>query len=444
MLLNGISVVGIGKLGLCAAACFADKGWQVIGVDVNPDTIAAVNEGRSPIYEPGLGELITKCQGCLFATDSYKYAIENSEVTFITVPTPSMDDGGFSTKYVEAVAQSIATILKDKEAFHVVVITSTVMPGATEGVIKPLIEVVSGKKCGIDFGLCYNPEFIALGSVIRDLKSPDMVLIGESDSHSGDILAKIYGATCDNHPYIARMSIGNAELAKISLNAYVTMKISFANTLAELCERIPGGDVDIVTSAIGADSRIGIKYLKGAVSYGGPCFPRDNKAFLALAQKLGCRARLSQATDAVNEDQAARIVKMAKQEIGQIKDANIAILGVTYKPGTDVIEVSASVDIARALSEQGAKVVVYDPAGTENARNLLDESVAYANSIDECLGGADLCVMATPWPEFRKLKPEDFANRMKKPALLDCWRVYDRDEFTAKLDYRAIGLSNRL
>ena len=161
MLLNGISVVGIGKLGLCAAACFADKGWQVIGVDVNQDTIAAVNEGRSPIYEPGLGELITKCQGRLFATDSYKYAIENSEVTFITVPTPSMGDGGFSTKYVEAVVQSIATILKDKEAFHVVVITSTVMPGATEGVIKPLIEVVSGKKCGIDFGLCYNPEFIA-------------------------------------------------------------------------------------------------------------------------------------------------------------------------------------------------------------------------------------------------------------------------------------------
>jgi len=443
MSIKKISVVGIGKLGLCSAACFASKGYQVIGVDVNIDTIVAVNEGKSPIYEPGLGQLIAKCQGYLCATDDYKYAIENSEVTFIIVPTPSEDDGGFSTRYVEVAARSIATILKDKEAFHVVVVTSTVMPGITDAVIKPLLEAASGGKCGVDFGLCYNPEFIALGSVIRDFMNPDMVLIGESDPRSGDILAEIYYATCDSHPYIARMSIHNAELAKISLNAYITMKISFANTLAELCEQISGGDVDAVTSALGADSRIGPKYLKGAVSYGGPCFPRDNKAFLSLARKLGCRARLSQATDAVNGDQADRIIKMVKQENGQVKDANIAILGVTYKPNTDVIEVSASIDIARALVGQGAKVSVYDPAGIENAKKLLGGSVKYAGSVEECLEGADLCIMATPWPEFRKLKPEDFIKKMKNPALIDCWRIYDRAEFAAKLNYQAIGLNNR-
>jgi len=444
MPLNRISVIGIGKLGLCTAACFSSKGYQVIGVDVNRATIDAVNSGRSPIYEPGLGELIAKCQGRLSATDDYNYAIENSEVTFIVVPTPSEGDGGFSTKYVEVAVQNIARTLKDKDSFHTVVVTSTVLPGVTEGVIKPLLEQISGKKCSVDFGLCYNPEFIALGSVIRDFTNPDMVLIGESDPRAGEILAEIHRITCNNQPYIARMSIDNAELAKISLNAYVTMKISFANTLAELCEHIPGGNVDLVTKALGADSRIGTKYLCGAVSYGGPCFPRDNKAFLSFSQKLGCRARLSQATDAVNKDQAARIAHLVEQEFGEVKGINIAILGLTYKPGTDVIEASAPVEMAKVLLDQGAKVMVYDPAGMENARKLLDGSIIYANSIDECLCGADLCILATPWPEFKKLKPEDFINRMKNPAILDCWRVYDRDEFTAKLTYSAIGLRNRL
>lgn len=443
MSIKRISVVGIGKLGLCTAACFASKGYQVIGVDVNPNTIAAVNEGRSPIYEPGLEELITKCQEHLSATNDYKYAVENSEVTFIIVPTLSENDGGFSTRYVEVAAQNIAAPLKDKKTFHVVVVTSTVLPGVTESMIKPLLEDVSGKKCGVDFGLCYNPEFIALGSVIRDFMNPDMVLIGKSDSRSGDILAEIYGTTCDNHPYIAKMSINNAELAKIALNAYITMKISFANTLAEICERIPSGDVDAVTRALGADSRIGTKYLTGAVSYGGPCLPRDNKAFVSFVQKLGCKARLSQATDEVNDDQADRIVQMVKQEIGELKDADIAILGVTYKPNTDVIEVSASIDITRALLRQGAKVRVYDPAGMENAKKLLGNSAIYVNSIDECLEDTTICIMTTPWPEFRKLKPEDFIRNMKRPALIDCWRIYDRAEFTAKLNYQAVGLNNQ-
>ena len=322
-----------------------------------------------------------------------------------------------------------------------VVITSTVLPGDTENVIKPLLEEVSGKKCGVDFGLCYNPEFIALGSVIRDFMNPDVVLIGESDARSGEILTEIYRTTCDNQPYIARMSLCNAELAKISLNAYITMKISFANTLAELCERIPGGDVDLVTRAVGSDTRIGTKYLAGAVSYGGPCFPRDNQAFLSFAQKLGCKARLSQATDEVNKDQAGRIIRLVEAQVGEVKQANIAILGLTYKPNTDVIEVSASIDIARALLGQGAKVSVYDPAGIENAKKLLGNSAKYASSIDECLQDAELCIIVTPWEEFKKLKPEDFIKKMKKPALIDCWRIYDRAEFGAKLSYQAVGLN---
>jgi len=439
--MDGISVIGIGKLGLCMAACFTAKGYGVIGVDTNPVTIQAVNQGRSPIYEPGLAELMKRLPQRISATDDYKYAIENSEITFIVVPTPSEEDGSFSTKYVELALSDIATNLKHKHDFHVVVLTSTVLPGVTDNVVKPLLEGISGKRCGVDFGLCYNPEFIALGSVIRDFANPDVVLIGESDQRSGELLSEIYQRVCDNHPPIVRSTIYNAELAKISLNAFVTMKISFANTIAELCEQIPGGDADVVSKVLGFDSRIGRKYLAGGISYGGPCFPRDNKAFSYFARKIGCKARLSEATDRVNKEQINRIIYLLGQKLGKVKGKKVSILGLTYKPNTDVIEESASIKIAKALVQKGAIVAVYDPAGMENARGALAEDVKYAGSVRQCLEDAELAILAVPWDEFKALEPQDFIKIMRRPVLLDCWKVFDRSEFSQRLEYFAIGLS---
>jgi len=436
-----ISVVGMGKLGLCMAACLADKGYRVIGVDINPAIIQAVNEGNSPIYEPGVAEMMKGLSEHLSATDDYKYAIENSEVTFIVVPTPSEEDGSFSTKYVELALRSIATNLKHKHDFHVVALTSTVLPGVTENMVKPLLEGVSGKRCGIDFGLCYNPEFIALGSVLRDFNNPDVVLIGESDQRSGEILSEIYQVVCDNHPPIVRTTFYNAELAKISLNAFVTMKISFANTIAEICERIPNGDADIVSKLLGFDSRIGRKYLTGGLSYGGPCFPRDNKAFSSFAKKVGCRARLAEATDKVNKEQTDRIIYLLKQNLSSVKGKKVAILGLTYKPNTDVIEESASMEIAKALVREGAIVAVYDPAGMEEAKKVLEKGIKYTNSVRQCLEDAELAIMAVPWDEFKGLKPQDFIETMRSPVVLDCWRVFSRSEFSQRLKYLAIGLS---
>jgi len=441
--MDSISVFGIGKLGLPLAASLANKGYQVIGVDLNQNVIQAVNEGRSPHYEPGLAELIKSARGHLSATEDYHYALQNSDISFIVVPTPSEPDGSFSTRYVETSAKQIATSLKDQHKFHVVVLTSTVLPGATEGVVKQSLEKISGRKCGEDFGLCYNPEFIALGSVIRDFTHPDVVLIGESDSKSGELLAEIYRNVCENEPPIVRTTIYNAELAKISLNAFITMKITFANTIAEICERMHGGDVDTVSRMLGFDSRIGRKYLSGGLAYGGPCFPRDNKAFASFARRVGCQARLSLATDEVNQEQVERIVRLIEQELDGVKDKNIAILGLTYKPNTDVVEESAPVKIASSLKQKGARLSVYDPAGMRNAKLALGERIKYAGSVEECLTDAQLCILATPWEEFKKLKPEDFTTRMKKPVLLDCWRLYDRSEFSKKLEYMAIGLGPR-
>lgn len=438
--MRGISVVGLGKLGLPMAACLASKGYHVTGVDVSPETVMAVNAGRSPIYEPGLVELLEWCRGSFSATDDFDLAINHSDVTFIVVPTPSDDAGGFSTKFVEAAAGSVGRALRSKRGFHVVALTSTVLPGVTEGAVRPLLESGSGKQCGVDFGLCYNPEFIALGSVIRDFQNPDMVLIGESDQRAGEIVADIYGRVCGNDPSIARMTLHNAELTKIALNTFVTMKIAFANTIAELCESIPGGNVDVVTEALGRDTRIGPKYLKGGLGYGGPCFPRDNKALSFFARQIGCQSKLCEATDDVNNHQTERIVRLVRQKVAELEGKKIAILGFTYKADTDVTEESAALKIATALIQHGAEVQIYDPSVVSGWSAPEGSDVTYAESAAACLDGAELCILATPWHEFNELQVEDFLRNMKRPVLLDCWRFFDRPEFQDRLDWMAVGL----
>jgi len=437
-----ISIIGLGKLGLCMAACLADKGYNVIGVDTNQPVVEAINSGRSPLYEPGLTELMGRVKGKFTATGDYKHAVDSSRIIFIFVGTPSEADGSFSTRYVEEVSKEIATNLRDKDDFRLIVLRSTVLPGVTEGVVKPLLEKISGKKCGTDFGLCHNPEILALGSVIHDFLNPDVVIIGESDPRSGELLSRVYQTTCENNPPITRTTLYNAEMAKISLNVFLTTKMSFANTIAEICELIPGGDVDVISEILGKDKRIGRKFLTGALGYGGPCFPRDTRALSTFARQIRCQAKLTQATEEVNKHQSGRIVALIKQKIGKVEGKTIAILGLTYKPGTDIVEESDAIKIAGALLQERAKLRVYDPAGMGNARTVLgQENIKYADSVEECLRDSELCILATPWDEFKSLKPEDFTRNMKRPTILDCWRILRRPEFSDKLDYFAVGLN---
>lgn len=433
-----LSVIGLGKLGLPMAACFADKGYTVIGCDVNEAVVASTNRRKAPIFEPGLDKLLTSAETLSSTTDVEK-AVIDSEMTFIIVPTPSQEDGSFSTRYVENVMEKIASGIKKKNAYHVVVLTSTVLPNASEDRILPMLQKMSGKKCGKDFGYCYSPEFIALGSVIRNYLYPDVVLIGESDPQAGELLEEVYKNVCENDPPVVRTTIRSAELAKISLNAYVTMKISFANTIAELCEKLPGGDSEAISRVLGNDSRIGRKYLSGALAYGGPCFPRDNKAFAFFARQIGCEARLAEATDRENRHQVERIADTVACYLGDINGKKIAMLGLTYKPDTDVIEESAAIYICQALLDKGARISVYDPAGEENARQILGNNINYSPSAKDCLDDADFCILSTPWEEFKQLSATDFIERMNKPVLLDCWKLYDSSAFQQKLVYLAVG-----
>jgi UDPglucose 6-dehydrogenase len=432
-----LSIIGLGKLGAPMAAVMAHKGHTVVGVDINPAYVAAIQEGRAPINEPGLAGMIRANRERLRATHDYEDAILATDTTFIMVPTPSDPDGTFSMRFVLNAAEKIGAALRKKKSWHLVVLSSTVMPGSTGEKLLPVLETYSRKTCGEDFGLCYNPEFIALGSVIRDMLNPDMILIGESDPRSGDTLEGFYNTLCESNPRIQRMNYVNAELTKLSVNTFVTTKISYANMLAQVCETLPGADVDVVTSAIGCDSRIGVKYLQGALGYGGPCFPRDNMAFSALARANGVPAVLAEATDELNRRQIPRIAELI---MSRLPERGVAgILGLAYKPDTDVVEESQGLGIAQELLVRGASVVVYDPAATENARPLLRGKASFAGSAAECARKSDVIAITTPWPEFRSLSSADLKVGSHRPVVVDCWRVLSRSRFGEAAEFLALG-----
>lgn len=427
-----ISIIGLGKLGAPMVAAYASKGYRVIGVDVNPRSVQLINEARPPVFEPRLAEFLEANKERISATQNYEEAVLNSDITFIIVPTPSELHGGFSNKYIVEVAKEIGSVLKKKSDFHLVNLVSTVVPGSTENVLKPTLEEYSGKKCGEDFGLCYNPEFIALGNVIEDLLYPDFVLIGEFNKKSGDVLENFYENFCPNNPPIKRLSIINAEISKIALNTFVTTKISYANMMAELCEKIPGADVDAVTDAIGCDKRIGHRYLKGALGYGGPCFPRDNRALVYSARRFGVNLPIAEATDTINRNQVPRIKEIILSVLPQ--NGKVGILGLSYKPDTNVIERSQALEIAKTLSEDGVSVVVYDPKAMENAKKVLGGKSVFVDSAKECIQEADVIVIAVPCKEFKDIEPVWLEGK----TVLDCWKTLEPEKLK-NVRYLAIG-----
>jgi UDPglucose 6-dehydrogenase len=415
----------------------ADSGFQVSGADLRPEAVNALNNGEAPVYETGLADLVARNRQRLTATLSTAEAVRTTDLTFLLVPTPSAEDGRFSLDATLAACREIGIALRSKREYHLVVLSSTVMPGSTAGPVRECLEQASGLECGKDFGLCYNPEFIALGSVIRDLRNPDMVLIGESDTRAGDVLESLYQRICTNQPLVKRMNFVNAEITKLAVNTFVTTKISYANMLAEVCERLAGADVDIVTNAVGSDSRIGAKYLRGAVGYGGPCFPRDNAAFSTMAEELGVSPTIASATDLINRRQVPRLGELVESYLPD--GGLVAILGLSYKPDTPVVEHSQGLGLAQYLHERGARVMVYDPAAISSALGLLGSTVQVAESAQHCAAVADVIVIPTPWPEFAALRPQHFARQGQPPVLIDCWRILKSHGMAATTRYVPMG-----
>jgi UDPglucose 6-dehydrogenase len=398
--LKRLSVLGLGKLGACMAATFAQRGFEVLGIDNNSEVVRKVNAGEPPVDEPLLAETIVGAQGRLQATTNALQAVE-TDASFVIVPSPSLPDGSFSNEFLMRALQPVAEAVKAaQKKNHLFVVSSTTTPGACRRVIIPMLEQQSGGICGKDFGFCYNPEFIALGDVIRGLLEPDLVLIGESDARSGELLEGLYRKYNTNHPRIARMSITSAELTKISVNSYITTKISFTNQLRLIAEQYPDTDIHAILDAIGSDSRIGKKYLRAGLSYGGPCFPRDNRLVSYAAKQVGLTAALADATDAVNELSKTRLAQEALDCV-QAGDV-VIILGMAYRPGTYIVEESAGLHIAQVLKRNGCRVMVHDyAANPKNSPSLLE--FEYVPDLAQLESRADIkaILICCPWPEYK-------------------------------------------
>src|ERR1700730_2394397 len=401
--IKSISVCGLGKLGACMAATFAARGFNTIGVDIDPEKIRKVNAGQPPVDEPLLAATINEGGKRLSAADDAAETVA-TDATFFIPPSPSLPDGSFSTEYLLKAMQPVAKAVRAAgKKGHIFVCSSTTTPGAVDSVLIPMLEKETGWKCGEEFGVCYNPEFIALGNVINGLLEPDMVLIGESDKRSGDALEELYRSYNRNKCRIARMSIVSAELTKISVNSYITMKISFTNQLRMIAEQFPKANINIILDAIGTDTRIGKKYLRAGLSFGGPCFPRDNRLLAYTARQTGGAAPLAEASDKVNELTKSNLLEKVLSLTSS--GSTVLVLGVSYKPDTYITEESSGLHLAQNLKKQGRRVIVHDFAAT-TANNPALKGFETLGDLSG-LGSRrdiDVAVICCPWPQYHDLK----------------------------------------
>lgn len=409
--MKAVSVVGLGKVGLPMAALYAAKGGvDVVGVDNNHEHLKYLMDGGMGFLEPRLEDLMYEARTRMIYHPDVEYAVSVTDATFVIVPTPTLEaTGEYDLISVLEVCRGIGRAIKQKAERHLVVIVSTVMPGDMRTRILPTLETFSGKKCGEGFGLCYSPEFIALGSVLHGLENPDLILIGEGDWDSGGELEEFYEQVTTpvyknpgfQHP-VRRMTFENAELTKLAINTFVTTKIAFANMLAAMCEKLPTGNVRDVTWAMGYDTRIGRRGLIGGTPFGGPCFPRDNRALALAAKRLGLDAAIPRTVDMVNRDEYHRLLRLVEQNAPA--HGTVGVLGLSYKPGTDVTEESFGLWLAEKLSEFGYLVPVWDPLVKRD-----DESL-WGHPID-----VDVLVVTQPG----LLHKVEIA---RADVLINCWR----------------------
>jgi len=382
--------------------------------------------------------------GKLKCTSSFEEAILKSTITFVAVGTPSQQDNSVNLRFIEKAACQVGDALRGKKGYHLIVIKSTVTPTTTENRIKPLIESHSSKNCGKDFGLCMSPEFLREGSALHDVLKPDRIIIGEHDKKSGDTLEAFYRQFhSENIPPIIRTNLSTAELIKYASNSFLATKISFINTMANICEKTPGADVTIVAKGIGLDKRICSQFLEAGLGYGGSCFPKDLKALIAYSKKNDYEPPLLNAVQNVNKTQPRKAIELCKSFFSNLEDKNIAILGLAFKPNTDDMRDAVSIPIIHQLLKEDAKVTVYDPAAISNAKLIFEEKITYATSTIQCLTNADCCLLVTEWDEFKKLKPENFTKNMKQAILIDGRRIYDQKEFSRKMKFAAIGIGRK-
>jgi|688.fasta_scaffold115605_3 UDPglucose 6-dehydrogenase len=413
-----LAVIGLGKLGLPLAALLATSGNQVKAFDALDSVRTNIRQRKVETNEPGLINLLNKDSIQLEIVDSIAESVDGVEAVFIIVPTPSLPSGHFTNEYLLDAINKIGQAIAPSQKI-VIDVVSTVMPGSCDGAIKSALEKSSGRNVGEELGLCYNPEFIALGSVIHDMENPDMHLIGQSSEWAGEVVENALKSIVKVQVPSRRMNLKEAELVKIAVNNYVTMKISYANMLMQGATLLGGIDIDVVTDAIGLDSRIGRKYLKAAAAYGGPCFPRDTRALSALFSDLGLPDSLSQATQVVNESHTEFISDQISKQISD--GMTVGIAGLSYKTGTTVTEESPGLALANVLSNRSFRVAVWDDEGALPSSESTSNSYLVCHSAEDLISKSDFIVITRPLNNL-----STFASQLKESnkPFIDLWRQF--------------------
>jgi len=419
-----IAIAGTGYVGLSTGVGFAIKGNNVICMDVDSKKVDEINSGIAPIYEPGLEDALKDVlsKGRLRATTDIKEAVHNTEISFISVGTPSKEDGSIDLKFIKSVAKDIGKALKDKEKYHVIVVKSTVVPGTTENIVLPLIEEHSGKKAGKDFGIAMNPEFLREGKALEDFLNPDRIVIGGIDKDSCNVVRDLY------KNFNAPIMVTNprtAEMIKYTNNAFLATKISFANEIGNICKQLKI-DTYEVFKGVSMDHRISPHFFNAGVGFGGSCFPKDVKALVAKAKEVGREAKILKDVIKVNESQRRIIVEMLENRLGSVKGKRIAVLGLAFKPDSDDIRESPAIDIIGMLKNKHAIVCAYDPKAMENMKRVHGD-IEYAKSAKEALKDSDACLILTDWEEFKKLSKDDF-ELMRGKVIIEGRRVLSKEK----------------
>ena len=393
-----ISIVGAGYVGLVTGACFAKLGNDVIILDIDKEKLEKVRKGISPIYEEGLDELLKNYRHRIEVTQDYDYAIQGSEVTFICVGTPSKEDGSIDLSYVKDAARSIGIALREKKEWHLVVVKSTVLPGATTDIVLPIVEKFSGKKAGKDFGIAMNPEFLREGKAVKDFLEPDRIVIGCHDERSKEVLRELYK---DFDSPVLETSPSAAEMIKYASNAFLATKISFINEIGNICKRL-GIDTYEVADGMGLDKRIGRAFLDSGIGWGGSCFPKDTRALLRWVEEMGDDLKIIRSAVEVNEKQPLRVIDLLEKYVKNLRGIKIGVLGLAFKPGTDDIRESRSIPVVKKLMEEGAEILAYDPQAMDNFRKLFP-NLRYCKSAEDVLSECEIILILTNWDEFRNL-----------------------------------------
>ncbi len=427
-----VAVAGTGYVGLVAGVCFAEKGNNVICVDVNEEKIKIMQAGKSPIYEPRLDELMERNNnaGRLHYTTNYKEAYKDADFVFIGVGTPERPDGTANLDYVFGVAKQIAESI---ERDCVVVVKSTVPIGTNDKVEKIIQENL---KNDVKVYVASNPEFLAQGRAVRDTLEPSRIVIGTENEAAREKLAKLYANFDAPKVFTNRRS---AEMIKYASNDFLALKISYINDIANACEYL-GANVEDVAIGMSYDERIGSKFLHPGCGYGGSCFPKDTKAlYHLLNDEYGYEMKSIKATIDINQEQKLVLYKKLKNYCPNLDGKTIAILGLTFKAGTDDLREAPSLDVVgKLLSETKAKLQAFDPVGINNYKKIYPTEITYFTSAREALNGADICLIFTEWDEIRTLTEKDFIDNMKKPVVFDGRNLYEQEDMK-DIEYYSIG-----